>query len=64
MKKRDGDPWMPAGAYSKSLKGFGVNLLVQDVAASVAFATEVLEAVEALFASHREAMEALEDLVF
>lgn len=44
MKKRDGDPWMPAGAYSKSLTGFGVNLLVQDVAASVAFAIEVLEA--------------------
>lgn len=48
MKKRDGDPWMPAGAYSKSLTGFGVNLLVQDVAASVAFAIEVLEA-EAIY---------------
>lgn len=44
MKKRDGDPWMPPAAYSKSLSGFGVNLLVQDVAQSVAFATEVLQA--------------------
>jgi uncharacterized glyoxalase superfamily protein PhnB len=42
MKKRDGDPWMPAGAYSKSLNGFGVNLLVQDVPAAVAFAQDVL----------------------
>ena len=49
MKKREGDPWMPAGAYSKSLKGFGVNLLVQDVPVAVAFATEVLEA-EAVYA--------------
>ena len=44
MKKREGDPWMPAGTYSKSLKGFGVNLLVQDVAVAVAFGIEVLEA--------------------
>lgn len=49
MKKREGDPWMPAGAYSKSLKGFGVKLLVQDVPLAVAFATEVLEA-EAVYA--------------
>jgi hypothetical protein len=49
MKKREGDPWMPAGAYSKSLKGFGVNLLAQDVAVAVAFGIEVLEA-EAVYA--------------
>lgn len=35
---------MPADAYGRSLEGFGVNLLVADVAASVAFATEVLGA--------------------
>lgn len=44
MKKRQNDPWMPAADYSRTLKGFGVNLLVRDVAAAVAFATEVLEA--------------------
>ena len=49
MKKHEGDPWMPADAYSKSLKGFGVNLLAQDVPVAVAFATEVLEA-EAFYA--------------
>ena len=49
MKKHEGDPWMPADAYSKSLKGFGVNLLVQDVPVAVAFAIEVLEA-EAFYA--------------
>jgi len=43
-KKRTGDPWMPADAYGRSLGGFGVNLLVTDVAAAVAFATEVLGA--------------------
>ena len=49
MKKREADPWMPAWAYSKSLNGFSVNVLVQDVHAAVAFATEVLEA-EAVYA--------------
>lgn len=42
--KRTGDPWMPADAYGRSLKGFGVNLLVSDIAASVDFATSVLGA--------------------
>ena len=43
-KKRVGDPWMPAPAYSKSLEGLSINLLVADVAVSVAFARTVLEA--------------------
>jgi len=44
MKKRVSDPWMPAPEYGRGLKGLGVNLLVRDVAAAVAFAVEVLEA--------------------
>jgi catechol 2,3-dioxygenase-like lactoylglutathione lyase family enzyme len=42
MKKREGDPWMPAPAYGRSLHGLGVNLLVQDTARAVAFARDVL----------------------
>lgn len=48
-KKRTSDPWMPAANYSRSLKGLSINLLVADVAASVAFAKIVLEA-EAVYA--------------
>ncbi len=44
MKLRTGDPWMPADAYGRSLKGLTINLLVADVARSVAFQTEVLGA--------------------
>ena len=44
MKQREGDPWMPADTYGRSLRGFGVNLLVSDVARSLAFQTEVLGA--------------------
>ena len=44
MKQREGEPWMPADAYGRSLRGFGVNLLVRDVARSLAFQTEVLGA--------------------
>ena len=29
MKARSGEPWMPADAYGRSLRGFGVNLLVR-----------------------------------
>ncbi len=43
MKERDGEPWMAADAYGRSLTGMGVNLLVREVARSVAFLTEVLE---------------------
>ncbi len=42
MKERSGEPWMAADAYGRSLKGMGVNLLVREVARSVAFLTEVL----------------------
>jgi catechol 2,3-dioxygenase-like lactoylglutathione lyase family enzyme len=44
MKKRTGDPWKPAGEYSKELGGLTVNLLVRDVATACAFAREVLQA--------------------
>jgi catechol 2,3-dioxygenase-like lactoylglutathione lyase family enzyme len=43
-KKRTGDPWMPTPAYSRSLEGLSLNLLVADVTASVAFAETVLQA--------------------
>jgi catechol 2,3-dioxygenase-like lactoylglutathione lyase family enzyme len=42
MKERNGEPWMAADAYGRSLTGIGVNLLVREVARSVAFLTEVL----------------------
>jgi catechol 2,3-dioxygenase-like lactoylglutathione lyase family enzyme len=42
--KRIGTPWMPADAFGRTLEGFGVNLLVRDIEASVAFATRVLGA--------------------
>jgi len=44
MKLRSGDPWMPADEYGRSLRGLSINLLVADVARSVAFQTEVLGA--------------------
>ena len=43
-KKRQGDPWMPAPAFGRSLEGMSVNLLVSDVAAAAAFAQTVLGA--------------------
>ena len=44
MKKRTGDPFMPAPAYGASLSGLGVNLLVRDIGRAVRFAREVLGA--------------------
>ena len=46
MAKKRGDrkPWMSAEDYGRSLRGFQAGLLVKDVARSVAFAREVLEA--------------------
>ena len=45
MKLREGDSWMPADDYGRSLKqGLGINLLVRDVAAAVKFQKQVLEA--------------------
>ena len=49
MKKREGEPFMSAADYGRSLAGFGVNLLVRDVNRAVAFQTEVLE-VEVVYA--------------
>ena len=42
MKQPSGEPWMSAADYGRSLKGFGVNILVRDVARSVAFLQDVL----------------------
>ena len=46
MAKQRGtrEPWMAAPDYGRSLRGFHVNLLVKQVARSVAFAREVLGA--------------------
>jgi len=44
MKKREGEPWMEPPAYARTLRGFNVNLIVRDVAPSVAFQREVLGA--------------------
>ncbi len=43
-KKRTGEPWMPAEEYGRSLPRFTVNLVVRDVARSVAFYSGVLGA--------------------
>jgi catechol 2,3-dioxygenase-like lactoylglutathione lyase family enzyme len=45
MKKRTGDPWMPAPKFAHTLTGLGVNLLVRDVARAVDFARTVLAAI-------------------
>ena len=42
MKKREGDPWMSAPDYGRSLQGMGVNMLVRDTARTVEFARDVL----------------------
>jgi catechol 2,3-dioxygenase-like lactoylglutathione lyase family enzyme len=44
MKKRTGEPWIPAPEYGRSLPAFTVNLIVRDIDRSVAFYTTVLEA--------------------
>jgi catechol 2,3-dioxygenase-like lactoylglutathione lyase family enzyme len=44
MKLRTGDPWMSAPAYSQTLSGLGVNLLVRDIAACTRFQVAVLGA--------------------
>ena len=43
-KQREGDPWMPAPAFGRSLTGLSVNLLVTNIAATVAFSQTVLGA--------------------
>ena len=44
MKLRTGDPWMPAPAYGRSLRGLTLNLLVRNIAAALPFHCEVLGA--------------------
>lgn len=44
MKLRTGDPWMPAAAYGRSLRGLTLNLLVRDINASLPFHRAVLGA--------------------
>jgi len=41
-KKRVGEPWMPADEYGRSLPAFTLNLLVADIARSIAFYRDVL----------------------
>ncbi len=43
-KKRQGEPWMSAEEYGRQFPPFTVNLIVRDVARSVAFYRDVLEA--------------------
>ena len=40
--KRQGDPWLPADEYGRQLPPFTVNLIVRDVARSLAFYQDVL----------------------
>ncbi|MDA0996981.1 MAG: hypothetical protein O2944_02095 [Proteobacteria bacterium] len=42
MKLRQGDPWMPADRFGRSLSGLGVNLLVPSIEAQRQFHVEVL----------------------
>ena len=44
VKKRQGEPWMPADEYGRALPAFTVNLIVRDVPRSVAFYREVMGA--------------------
>ena len=44
IKLRTGEPWMPAPDYGRSLSGLGINLLVREIEAALAFQREVLDA--------------------
>ncbi len=44
MKRRTGDPWMPAADYGRTLRGLSVNLLVRDVERALGFQRHVLRA--------------------
>jgi len=44
VKLREGESWIPADEYGKSLSGFGINLLVEDMERALSFQTGVLEA--------------------
>ena len=60
MKLRTGQPWMTGADYGRSLSGFGVNLLVREIAPAVLFHRAVLGAVvvyeDVDFAGMREAV--------
>lgn len=44
VKKRIGDPWMPADEFGRSLpRGLGLNILVPDMQPMTAFCTAVLD---------------------
>src|SRR5512138_1713024 len=42
MKRRSGEPWMPAREYGHSLTALTINLLVGDIEAALVFQREVL----------------------
>jgi len=44
MKLREGDSWMPADEYGRSLSGMGINLLVTDMSRALIFQRDVLAA--------------------
>jgi catechol 2,3-dioxygenase-like lactoylglutathione lyase family enzyme len=44
VKKRIGEPWIPAAEYGQSLPTFAVNLIVREIERSVAFYRSVLAA--------------------
>lgn len=44
MKQREGDAWMPADEYGRSLTGLTLNLLVEDMERALVFQREVLAA--------------------
>lgn len=44
MKLREGDSWMPADEFGRTLKGLGINLLVTSIAESLEFQIQVLDA--------------------
>jgi uncharacterized glyoxalase superfamily protein PhnB len=44
VKKRTGEPWIPAPEYGRALPALSLNLIVRDVARSVSFYRSVLEA--------------------
>ena len=54
MKLREGESWMPADEYGRSLSGLGVNLLVADVARALRFQTAVLGAFSAEWMFHAD----------
>ena len=44
MKLREGDSWMSADEYGRSLSGMGINLLVTDMSRALIFQRDVLAA--------------------